>query len=36
MAYRWPAGTVFTRIDVDVEDRSGPVGERDLHVCDHR
>jgi hypothetical protein len=36
MAYRWPAGTVFKRIDVDVEDRSCPVCERYMHVCDHR
>jgi hypothetical protein len=36
MAYRWPAGTVFTRIDLDVEERSCPVCDRDMHVCDHR
>ena len=36
MAYRWPAGTVFKRIDLDVEDRSCPVCERYMHVCDHR
>ena len=36
MAYRWPAGTVFKRIDVDVEGRSCPVCERYMHVCDHR
>jgi hypothetical protein len=36
MAYRWPAGTVFTRIDLDVEERSCPVCNRDMHVCDHR
>jgi hypothetical protein len=36
MAYRWPAGTVFTRIDLDVEERSCPVCARDMHVCDHR
>ena len=36
MAYRWPAGTVFKRIDLDVEDRSCPVCDRDMHVCDHR
>ena len=36
MAYRWPAGTVFKRIDLDVEDRSCPVCERAMHVCDHR
>src|SRR5712664_2412390 len=36
MAYRWPADTVFKRIDLDVEDRSCPVCERAMHVCDHR
>jgi hypothetical protein len=36
MAYRWPAGTVFKRIDLDVEERSCPVCDRDMHVCDHR
>jgi hypothetical protein len=36
MAYRWPAGTVFKRIDLDVEDRSCPVCDRDMHICDHR
>ena len=36
MAYRWPAGTVFKRIDLDVEDRSCPVCALDMHVCDHR
>jgi hypothetical protein len=36
MAYRWPVGTVFKRIDLDVEDRSGPVCALDMHVCDHR
>ena len=36
MAYRWPAGTVFKRIDLDVEERSCPVCTRDMHVCDHR
>ena len=36
MAYRWPAGTVFKRIDLDVADRSCPVCERCMHVCDHR
>ena len=36
MAYRWPAGTVFKRIDLDVEDRSCPVCDRYMHVCDHR
>lgn len=36
MAYRWPAGTVFKRIELDVEERSCPVCDRDMHVCDHR
>ena len=36
MAYRWPAETAFKRMDVDVEDRSCPVCERYMHVCDHR
>ena len=36
MAYRWPAGTVFKRIDLDIADRSCPVCERCMHVCDHR
>jgi hypothetical protein len=36
MAYRWPAGTVFTRIALDVEERSCPVCDRYMYVCDHR
>src|SRR6266700_2946927 len=36
MAYRWPAGTVFTRIDLDVEERSCPGCDCAMHVCDHR
>ena len=36
MAYRWPTGTVCTRIALDVEERSCPVCDRDMHVCDHR
>jgi hypothetical protein len=36
MAYRWPAGTACTRIVLDVEDRSCPVCDRYMHVCDHR
>jgi hypothetical protein len=36
MAYRWPAGTTFQRIDVDVEDRACPVCACYMHVCDHR
>ena len=36
MAYRWPAGTIFKRIALEVEDRSCPVCDRYMHVCDHR
>jgi hypothetical protein len=36
MAYRWPAGTVFKRIDLDVEDRFCPGCTLAMHVCDHR
>jgi hypothetical protein len=36
MAYRWPAGTVFKRIDLDVEDRLCPDCTLAMHVCDHR
>ena len=36
MAYRWPAGTTFKRIDLDVQDRSCPACGRAMHVCDHR
>ena len=36
MAYRWPAGTVLKRMDLDVEDRSCPVCTLAMHVCDHR
>jgi hypothetical protein len=36
MAYRWPAGTVFNRMTLDVEDRSCPVCGRSMHVCEHR
>jgi hypothetical protein len=36
MAYRWPAGTVFNRLTLDVEDRSCPVCSHYMHVCDHR
>lgn len=36
MAYRWPAGTTFKRIELEVEDRSCPVCDRYMHVCDHR
>ena len=36
MAYRWPAGTTFKRIAWEVEERSCPVCDRSMHVCDHR
>ena len=36
MAYRWPVGTTFKRIALEVEDRSCPVCDRYMHVCDHR
>src|SRR5438105_5579698 len=36
MAYRWPAGTAFKRITLDVEDCWCPACERHMHVCDHR
>src|SRR6266516_2119241 len=36
MAYRWPTGTVFKCIHLDVEDRACPVCELAMHVCDHR
>src|SRR5437016_9204835 len=36
MAYRWPAGTVFKCIHLDVEDRACPVCELALHGCDRR
>lgn len=36
MRFRWPEGTVFQRLVLDVEqDRCGHCGRR-LHVCDHR
>src|SRR5499427_9892265 len=36
VAYRWPAGTTFKRIELEVEDRLCPVCHRYMHVCDHR
>ena len=36
MAYRWPAGTAFKRITLDVEDCWCPVCDRHMPVCDHR
>src|SRR5712671_4773742 len=36
VAYRWPVGTTFKRIALEVEERSCPVCHRYMHVCDHR
>jgi hypothetical protein len=36
MAYRWPADTCFTRLELDVDDRACRVCGRPLKVCDHR
>src|SRR5207237_2132828 len=36
VADRWPVGTTFKRIALEVEDRSCPVCHRYRHVCDHR
>ena len=36
MRFRWPEGTVFTRLVLDVEqDHCSRCGSR-LHICDHR
>src|SRR5438034_1530945 len=36
LAYRWPSGTACKPIALAVEDRSWPVCDRYMHVCDHR
>ena len=36
MPYKWPPNTQFTRIVLDVEDRSCPECDRRMHICDHR
>jgi hypothetical protein len=36
VAYRWPAGTTFKRMELEGEERSGPVCHRYRHVCDPR
>jgi len=36
MRYRWPQGTLFTRLVLDVEDEVCATCGRPLHVCDHR
>lgn len=36
MAHRWPEGTEFVRLVLDVEDRACPRCGRAMHICDHR
>jgi len=36
MRFRWPKDTRFTRLDLEVEDRSCPACGRRMHICDHR
>lgn len=36
MRYRWPEGTEFRRVVLDVEDRDCPVCRRRMRICDHR
>jgi len=36
MPYRWPEGTVFTPLELEVEDRSCRSCGRTMKVCDHR
>jgi len=36
MRYRWPEGTEFRRVVLDVEDRDCPVCRQRMHICDHR
>jgi hypothetical protein len=36
MAYRWPAGTAFKGMTLEVEDCWGPVCDRSMYVCAHR
>jgi hypothetical protein len=36
MPYHWPEDTVFTPVELEVEDRSCPVCGRTSKVCDHR
>jgi len=36
MPYRWPEDTVFTRLDLEVEDRLCRLCGRTLTICDHR
>jgi GNAT superfamily N-acetyltransferase len=36
MRYRWPEGTQFTQVVLDVEQEVCALCQRRLHVCDHR
>jgi hypothetical protein len=36
MRFSWPTDTKFTCLDLEVEDRSCPVCERRMSICDHR
>jgi hypothetical protein len=36
MARRWPTKTVFTRVELEVEDPACGLCGRRMHVCDHR
>lgn len=36
MRFSWPRDTKFTRLDLEVEDRSCPVCQRRMSICDHR
>jgi hypothetical protein len=36
MRFSWPKDTKFTRLNLEVEDRSCPVCQRRMSICDHR
>ena len=36
MRFSWPENTKFTRLNLEVEDRSCPICERRMSICDHR
>ena len=36
MRFSWPEDTEFTRVNLEVEDRSCPVCQRRMSICDHR
>lgn len=36
MRYRWPENTVFTRVELEPEDRGCLFCKRFMHLCDHR